>query len=53
MLYYHKKGENTTETQNMICTVCGEGGVTDQTCQNWFVKFHAGDFLLDDVPWSE
>jgi len=18
----------------------------------WFVKFHAGDFLLDDTPWS-
>ena len=18
----------------------------------WFVKFHAGDFLLDDAPWS-
>ena len=29
----------------------GEGAVTDQTCQKWFAKFHAGDFLLDDVPW--
>ena len=25
-----------------------EGTVTDQMCQKWFVKFRAGDFLLDD-----
>ena len=30
----------------------GEGAVTDRTCQNWFAKFHAGNFLLDDVPQS-
>ena len=35
-----------------MCTVYGEGAVTDRTCQKWFVKFHAGDFLLDDAPWS-
>ena len=29
----------------------GKGAVTDQTCQKWAVKFHAGDFLLDDAPW--
>ena len=28
----------------------GEGAVTDQTCQKWFAKFRAGDFLLDDAP---
>ena len=22
----------------------------DRTCQTWFAKFHAGDFLLDDAP---
>ena len=30
----------------------GEGAVTDQTCQKWVSKFRAGDFSLDDVPWS-
>ena len=25
--------------------------MTDQTCQKWFVKFHAGDYSLDDAPW--
>ena len=26
--------------------------MSDQKCQKWFVKFHAGDFLLDNVLWS-
>ena len=52
MLYYFKKGKNATETQKKICVVDGEGAVTDQTCQKWFVKFCAGDFLLDDALWS-
>ena len=30
----------------------GEGAVADQMCQNWFVKFCAGGFLLDDAPQS-
>ena len=50
MLYYFKKGKNTTETQKKICAVYGEGAVTDRTYQKWFVKFSAGDFLLDDAP---
>ena len=36
----------------MICAVYGKGAVTDQTCQKWFAKFHAGDFSLDDAPQS-
>ena len=35
-----------------ISLVCGEGAVTDQMCQKWFAKFRAGDFSLDDAPWS-
>ena len=52
MLYYFKKGKNTTETHKKICAVYGEGAVTDRTCQKWFVKFRAGDFSLDNAPWS-
>ena len=51
-LNYFKKGKNTTEMQKKICAVYGEGAVTDQMCQKWLVKFHAGDFSLDDTPWS-
>ena len=50
MLYYFKKGENTTENQRKICAVYGEGAMTDQKCQKWFVKFYAGDFSLDLAP---
>ena len=38
VLYYFKRGKNTTETQEKICAVYGEGAVTDQMCQKWFVK---------------
>ena len=34
MLYYFKKGKNTTETHTKkICAVYGEGAVTDRMCQ--------------------
>ena len=33
------------------CVMYGEGAVTDQKCQKWFVKSYAGDFSLDDAPW--
>ena len=52
MLYYFKKGKNTTATQKKICAVYGEGAVTDPTCQKWFAKFRTGDFSLDDAPRS-
>ena len=52
ILYYFKKGKNATETHKKIYAVYGEGAVTDRMCQKWFVKFHAGDFLLDTAPRS-
>ena len=52
MLYYFKRGKNAAETQNKICAVYGEGAVTDRMDQKWFVKFRAGDFSLEDAPWS-
>ena len=52
LLYYFKRGKNESEMPKMICAVYGEGAVTDQMCQKWFVKFHAGDFSLDDAPRS-
>ena len=36
----------------MVCAVCGEGAVTEETRQKWFAKFPSGDFELDDAPWS-
>ena len=45
-----RKVKNTTETQRKISTVYRDGAVTGRTWLNWFVKFCAGDFLLDDAP---
>ena len=48
MLYYFKKGKNTTEVQKKkkkICSVYVEGAVMDQMCQMWLVEFYAGDLL--------
>ena len=36
-------------TRKDLCSV-GKN-VTDWTCQKWFVKFHEGNFSLDDAPW--
>ena len=52
MLHYFEKGKNATEMQKKICAVFGEGAVTDRTCQKWFAKFCAGDFLLEGAPRS-
>ena len=53
MLYDFKKDKNATEMQRkQIYAVHGEGAVTDRTCPKWFVKFWAGDFLLNDAPRS-
>ena len=53
MLCYFKKGKNTTKThKKTIFAVYGEGSLSDQTCQKWFVKFHAGNFSLHDAPQS-
>ena len=54
MLYYFKKGKNTTENKNKkICVVYGEGVVTDPMGQKQFVKFCGEDFLLDGTPQSD
>ena len=50
MLYYFKKSKSATEMENKICAVSGEGAVSNWTREKWFVKFHAGDFSLDNAP---
>ena len=44
MLYYFKKGKNASKTQ-----LNGEGAVIKRV--NSGLRFHAGDFSLDDAPW--
>ena len=52
MLSYFKEGKNSTEMQNKICAVYGEGAVTAPVCQKRFARFHSGDFSLDSAPRS-
>ena len=33
-----------------FCAVYRDCAVTEQMCQKWFAKFHAGDFSLDNAP---
>ena len=42
----------TTDNAKKIHAVYEECSVTDQICQKWFTKFCAGDFLLNNPPWS-
>ena len=47
-----RKVETQLKCKENIYAVYGEGAMADQTCQKWFLKFHAGDFSLDNVPQS-
>ena len=54
ILHHFKKGKNVTGMQKKICTVYREGAMTDQMCQDWFMKFYATDFLLHSIhSWAD
>ena len=44
-----RKVKTQLNAKKKISAVYGKGAVTDQMCQKWFVKFHAGDFSLDNA----
>ena len=46
-----RKVKTQLKHNKKICAVYGEGAVTDRTCQKWFAKSRAGDFLLDEAAW--
>ena len=46
MLWEFKQGNNAMETAEKICSVYGEGTITDWAVQNWFVKFCSRDMSL-------
>ena len=46
-----RKVKQQLKQTKKICAVYGEGGITDQMTQKWFVKFCARDFSLEDAPW--
>ena len=52
IFYYFKKGKKQLKCKKKKMFMCGKGTGTDWMCSQWFVKFHAGDFTLDDAPQS-
>lgn len=52
MLFYYCKGKNATQTHKKICSVYGNNAITIKTCQNWFQRFRAKKYVLEDAPRS-
>ena len=50
MLWEFKQGNSATVTAEKICSVYGEGLITDRAVRNWFVKFRSEDTTLKDEP---
>ena len=36
--FISRKVKTQLKNKKKICAVCGEGAMTEQTCQKWFVK---------------
>ena len=51
MLWEFKNNGNATEKAKKICSVYGQGVITDYQIQNWFSKFHSSNTSLRDEPW--
>ena len=48
LLFYFRKGKNASQAHKMLCAVYGDEALKERQCQNWFTKFHSGDFSLKD-----
>ncbi|XP_054005260.1 histone-lysine N-methyltransferase SETMAR-like [Hylaeus anthracinus] len=50
MLCEFKQGNSAKATADKICSVYGEGLITDRAVRNWFIKFRSRDTTLKDKP---
>ena len=50
MLWKFKNNKNAPETAETICSVYGQGVITDNQVHNWFSKFHFSNMSLRDKP---
>ena len=48
MIYEFNLKKNATKATESICTAYGTDALDVRTCQNWFARFKAGDFDLND-----
>ena len=49
MLFYYRKGKNTTEVCRKILEVYGKNAVSELTTQEWFARFRSGNQDVKDV----
>ena len=50
LLYYFRKGKNTSQAQKKLCAVYE--ALKERQCRNWFVRFRSGDFSLKNAQRS-
>ena len=50
LLYEFKLGTSASSAFRKLCTVFGEGAVSERTAGNWFQKFCSGNETLEDEP---
>ena len=48
MLWEFKNNKHETKTVENVCSVYGEGVITDRIVRNWFSKFRSDDISLRD-----
>ena len=48
MLYQFHQGKKASQATRAICSAYGEDALDERTCRNWFARFRAGDFDLED-----
>ncbi|KAG5333135.1 SETMR methyltransferase, partial [Acromyrmex heyeri] len=53
MLWEFKQGNSAKGTAEKICSVYGEGLISDRAVRNWFAKFRSGDTTLKDIATQE
>ena len=47
MLWEFKQGNSAKVTFDKICSIFGEGRITDLTVKKWFAKFRFGNMTLN------
>ncbi|EFN89187.1 Histone-lysine N-methyltransferase SETMAR, partial [Harpegnathos saltator] len=47
-----RKGKNASQAHKKLCAVYGNEVLKERQCQNWFGRFHSGDFSLKNAQRS-
>ncbi|EFN85788.1 Histone-lysine N-methyltransferase SETMAR, partial [Harpegnathos saltator] len=47
-----RKGKNASQAHKKLCAVYGNEALKERQCQNWFARFHSGDFSLKNAQRS-